>query len=166
MRGPQTSAELRTRSERLYPFASVDDVEAALQALAERELTRKRPRRPGEREARWQQLLGGEDAEEPAAPAAAERSTAGSLEARLAELERRVTALEAGYAEPMKRDEEELTDEARRSREETQELREESGLGRDAEPGPPAPDDSLPDSPAEPWAKTSSGDADSVTDDD
>jgi hypothetical protein len=64
-------------------------------------------------------------------------------------------------------DEQELTDEARRSREETQQLREESGLGRDAEPGPPAPDTAPPgDSPAEPWAKTSSGDADDVTEGD
>jgi hypothetical protein len=64
-------------------------------------------------------------------------------------------------------DEQELTEEARRSREETQRLREESGLGRDAEPGPPAPDSAVPDeAPAEPWAKTSSGDADDVVDDD
>lgn len=61
-------------------------------------------------------------------------------------------------------EEEELVDEARRSQEETQQLREESGLGRDAEPGPPAPEDPLPDAPrGEPWAKTSSGDADDVT---
>jgi hypothetical protein len=65
-------------------------------------------------------------------------------------------------------EEQELTEEARRSREETQELREESGLGRDGEPGPPAPESSLPDdAPGDgPWAKTSSGDADNVTDDD
>jgi hypothetical protein len=64
-------------------------------------------------------------------------------------------------------DEEELIEEARRSREETQQVREESGLGRDAEAGPPAPDDPLPEKhDPQPWAKTSSGDADSVTDDD
>ena len=64
-------------------------------------------------------------------------------------------------------DEEELIEEARHSREETQQVREESGLARDAGPGPPAPADPLPekDDP-QPWAKTSSGDADSVTDDD
>jgi hypothetical protein len=63
-------------------------------------------------------------------------------------------------------EEEELTEKARRSREETQELREESGLGRNAEPGPPAPDSPLPgDAPDEPWAKTSSGDADEISDD-
>jgi hypothetical protein len=63
-------------------------------------------------------------------------------------------------------DEEELIEEARRSEEKTQELREESGLGRDAEPGPPPPDDPLPDAPrGEPWAKTSSGDADEIAED-
>jgi hypothetical protein len=63
-------------------------------------------------------------------------------------------------------EEEELVDEARRSQEKTQELREESGLGRDAEPAPPAPEDPLPDAPrGEPWAKTSSGDADETTED-
>jgi uncharacterized protein len=168
LRGPQTSAELRTRSERLYPFASVADVEAGLGGLAERELARKLPRRPGEREERWTHLLGGEPAHEPvAAPPPPPPQQAGTLESRLAELERRVGALEAGYASRMATDDEEaLTDEARRSREETQELREESGLGRDSELGPPAPD-SLPDSPeGEPWAKTSSGDAESVSDDD
>ena len=63
-------------------------------------------------------------------------------------------------------DEEELIEKARQSREETQQVREESGLGRDGEPGPPAPDDPLPEKhDPQPWAKTSSGDADSVTDD-
>jgi hypothetical protein len=63
-------------------------------------------------------------------------------------------------------DEQRLTEEARESREKTQELRDESGRARDDEPGPPPKDDELPDSPDEPWAKTSSGDADEVTDDD
>ena len=59
------------------------------------------------------------------------------------------------------REEEELTERARRSREETQELREESGLGRDDE------DDSQAKArDGEPWAKTSSGDAEHVADDD
>jgi uncharacterized protein YceH (UPF0502 family) len=59
LRGPQTAAELRTRSERIYPFASVPDVEQALGALADRELVQLLPHRPGERGARWTHLLGG-----------------------------------------------------------------------------------------------------------
>src|SRR3954453_10643774 len=34
LRGPQTSGELRTRSERLHPFASVDEVDRTLEHLA------------------------------------------------------------------------------------------------------------------------------------
>ncbi len=58
LRGPQTVGELRTRSERLYAFSSTEDVEFALAELAERELVERLPRRPGEREERWVQLLG------------------------------------------------------------------------------------------------------------
>ena len=56
-------------------------------------------------------------------------------------------------------DEQRLTEEARRSREATEELREE---GAAAEPE----DTESPPEAGSPWAKTSSGDADSVTDDD
>jgi uncharacterized protein YceH (UPF0502 family) len=92
LRGPQTAAELRGRGERIYPFASVTDVEAALTALAERELVRRLPRRPGEREERWTQLLG-EDTE--AVETKPRPAVADPLEERLASLELRVAALEA-----------------------------------------------------------------------
>jgi hypothetical protein len=60
-----------------------------------------------------------------------------------------------------------LIEEARRSQEETQELRDESGLGRDDEPdASPGEDETLESPEGEPWAKTSSGDKDEVTDDD
>ena len=95
LRGPQTVGELRTRSERLYPFPSTDDVELALLELAERELVLRLPKRPGEREERWLQLLGGEQpdgsAVSPPAPAAVEASP--DLEARVARLEREVAEL-------------------------------------------------------------------------
>ena len=92
LRGPQTAAELRTRSERLYPFASVPDVEETLRGLAERELVALLPRRPGEREERWTQLLGehGETEE-----LIAVRADTSSLEERVAQLEERVARLEA-----------------------------------------------------------------------
>jgi len=64
-------------------------------------------------------------------------------------------------------EEEQLIEEARRSREKTQELREESGLDRESEPGGPTEeDDETTDRPGEPWAKTSSGDADDALADD
>jgi hypothetical protein len=64
-------------------------------------------------------------------------------------------------------EEQRLIEEARKSQEDTQELREESGLGREGEPDEPPEESKTPKGPdGEPWAKTSSGDADEVTDDD
>ena len=64
-------------------------------------------------------------------------------------------------------EEQRLIEEARKSQEETQELREESGLGSDDEPDAPPDEDETQDrSEGEPWAKTSSGEADEITDDD
>jgi uncharacterized protein YceH (UPF0502 family) len=91
LRGPQTAAELRSRTERLQPFGSTGEIEATLQALAGRELAERLPRRPGEREERWTQRLGEAGAApHETAPAAA----ATPLEERVAELEERVAALE------------------------------------------------------------------------
>src|SRR3954466_7526908 len=91
LRGPQTAAELRTRSERLYPFSSVPDVEAGLSALAERELVAGPPPPPSERGERWTQLLGEND--EPVARFEAAAAPADDLTERVAELEREVADL-------------------------------------------------------------------------
>ena len=62
LRGPQTPGELRGRSERLYRFETLDDVEAALHKLTERQppLVKMLPRQPGTKESRWAHLLCGE----------------------------------------------------------------------------------------------------------
>ena len=59
LRGPQTPGELRSRSDRLHTFASLDEVERALDALTGREepLVSQLAREPGRREARWASLL-------------------------------------------------------------------------------------------------------------
>lgn len=95
LRGPQTAAELRTRSERLYPFASQEDVEAALEQLAERELVQRLGRRPGERGERWAQLLGEGDVpvEAPPAPVSPLEERIEQLERDVAELRERLDAL-------------------------------------------------------------------------
>jgi hypothetical protein len=65
LRGPQTAAELRVSTERLHRFADISSVEGFLDELAERAaeaggpLVARLARAPGEREARWAQLLGG-----------------------------------------------------------------------------------------------------------
>ena len=59
LRGPQTVGELRQRTERQHSFASLDDVEACLDSLAERSpaIVRQLARQPGQKEARWEHLL-------------------------------------------------------------------------------------------------------------
>ena len=51
LRGAQTAQELRTRTERMHPFSSPDQVETVLSSLAERDrpLTRLLERQPGQR---------------------------------------------------------------------------------------------------------------------
>jgi hypothetical protein len=77
LRGPQTPGELRTRSERLYPFEDLDAVHAALNLLMRREppLVKVLPRQPGTKESRYMHLLSGDAA--PAATPAATREAAG-----------------------------------------------------------------------------------------
>ena len=60
LRGAQTVAELRSRTERYAGVGASDDVDATLRRLAEREppLVQLLPRRAGEREARWIHLVG------------------------------------------------------------------------------------------------------------
>jgi len=59
LRGPQTVGELRARTERMVDFPSVTDVQEQLTVLAEHSegLARLLPRRPGQKEDRWQQVV-------------------------------------------------------------------------------------------------------------
>ena len=98
VRGAQTIAEIRTRTERLHAFDSAEEVVAALEGLARRDEPLARPidRRPGEREGRWTHVFTQEDAAPaPPAPAsvAAGPATRSSLEARIDELESKVANL-------------------------------------------------------------------------
>jgi len=102
LRGPQTLAELFSRSERMAKLTSLDDARHALERLAEREapLVQRLPKLPGQREERWVQLLTGAPdlaaiaaADSASAPAAA-RGREDELTARIAALEERVAALE------------------------------------------------------------------------
>ncbi len=68
LRGAQPPGALKSRTERLHPFADRDAVEATLtrMAAADPPLVRQLPRGPREHDARWVHLLGPVD--EPAAP--------------------------------------------------------------------------------------------------
>jgi acyl-CoA reductase-like NAD-dependent aldehyde dehydrogenase/uncharacterized protein YceH (UPF0502 family) len=72
LRGAQTPGELKGRTERWHRFRSLEDVQEVLDRLAARELTKQLPRRPGQKESRWAQLLTGDEVFDhaPAAPAA------------------------------------------------------------------------------------------------
>ncbi len=102
LRGPQTTAELRARAERLCPLPDLAGVEALLATLAAPEsgaLTRKLARQPGKKEARWAQLLSGEPAHEeeavsaPSEPLKVFLAIPPELTDRLAALEAEVAAL-------------------------------------------------------------------------
>ena len=97
LRGPQTAGEIRTRSERLHEFVSVDQVDAALRSLADDGRAQLLERQPGQKEARWQQLV----AEEPEVTVTAGRivSPSPGVAERMAELEARVARLEAALAD-------------------------------------------------------------------
>ena len=140
LRGPQTVGELRTRTERMHDFTSLSEVEEVLEALAARDepLVARLERQPGQKEARYAQLLSGPvdtAAAYAPGPSAAEPSPTGDRPElwaapaparpdRVAALEERVAALEADLAILQA---------------EHRELREELGLGP-AKPPPPAND--------------------------
>jgi uncharacterized protein len=62
LRGPQTVGEIRTRTNRLYDFSSLDQVEATLNSLSSGEtpLVVRLPRVTGQKEVRYAHLLSGE----------------------------------------------------------------------------------------------------------
>ena len=68
LRGPQTPGELKQRSERLAPFADLEAIHATLERLIDRGLAARLPRRPGQKEERYEQRLSEESEAESAPP--------------------------------------------------------------------------------------------------
>jgi uncharacterized protein YceH (UPF0502 family) len=63
LRGPQTLGEIKDRSERMFSFADLEETERVLEKLAEwsgEPLVKRLERQPGQKEARYAQLLSGE----------------------------------------------------------------------------------------------------------
>jgi uncharacterized protein len=71
LRGPQTPGELKQRTERLHALADLSAVLDALERLIGRELAVRLHRRPGQKEERYEQLLGEDGPQADATPAAA-----------------------------------------------------------------------------------------------
>lgn len=96
LRGAQTPGELKQRTERLHDFADLGAVQETLDRLVERGYIARLDRRPGQKEERYEQLLGGNGAEHEAghAPEAPpEPVTAAPPEDRLGRLERELGEL-------------------------------------------------------------------------
>lgn len=104
LRGPQTAAEVRTRTERMHASGDVDQVAATLARLADRDepLVVALPRR------RWAHLLGGPvdaaraDQDEPPEPRRPGRDRMSALEAEVADLRERLERLERELGVPLR----------------------------------------------------------------
>ena len=102
LRGPQTPGELRGRAERMHRFETLEDVQAALQKLMQREpaLAKVLPRQPGTKESRYAHLLAGDvvEAQTPVQIGAAVERTPADAE-RIARLEEEVAGLRREVSE-------------------------------------------------------------------
>jgi uncharacterized protein YceH (UPF0502 family) len=108
LRGAQTPGELKQRSERLHGFDGLAAVHETLERLVERGYVVRHERRPGQKEDRFEQLLGGFAAEATGAPLRAESSEQGDAgsglneparEVEIVPAEDRLTRLERELAE-------------------------------------------------------------------
>lgn len=97
LRGPQTVGELRARTERMADFGSLEDVGAELERMAggPDPLVCRLPRRPGQKEERWAQLLATEPPESEADSDLGVGATDAAVAMRTVSLDDVVTSLRA-----------------------------------------------------------------------
>lgn len=96
LRGPQTVGELRGRSDRLYEFSGLEEVQQTLDELADRPepLVLRLERQPGQKEPRYAHLLSGEIDPSTIAAQSVVTSSAGPAEnERIGRLENEIEAL-------------------------------------------------------------------------
>lgn len=106
LRGPQSTGEIRQRTDRLHPFSSLDEVEETLTWFIEYPhgpLVRRIPVGDGRRVETFAHLLSPAAADSPSAAGdssetAAENDWRAAIEARLASLESEIAVLKAGQA--------------------------------------------------------------------
>ncbi len=106
LRGPQTSGELRSRTDRMYHFEAPDDVASTLDRLNRREppLARVLPRQPGSKESRYMHLFSGapqvpDVPQVPSPPPHLAMHSAPSVTDRLAQLEEEAASLREGLSD-------------------------------------------------------------------
>jgi len=101
LRGPQTLGELRNRTERMHKFEDTDQVQAVIDKMPE--LVVKLPRRPGEKEVRFAQLMSGppdvQAAEAQQQPLTPRQDRIGALEAEVAQMRQEVDGLKQQFAD-------------------------------------------------------------------
>lgn len=93
LRGPQTSGELRTRTERYGAFDSVEEVDQVIDRLEESGLATRLARLPGQSQRRVRELLTTDEAPVQEAPPEAPNIGTPDIEVRLAALEARFEEL-------------------------------------------------------------------------
>jgi uncharacterized protein len=106
LRGPQTPGELKQRGQRLHDFPDLTAVQATLDRLVERGQVARHERQPGQKEDRYEQLLGGDSSESAPRPAdespdaaSDERTTGDAQAAEIKPAEDRLTRLEREVAD-------------------------------------------------------------------
>lgn len=100
LRGPQTGGEIRNRAERLHRFNDLSEVESLMERMTE--FVIRLPRRAGEKESRYAQLLTGPvdvTAEPVAAQTPARHDRVDLLETELEQVRSQLTDLQRQFAE-------------------------------------------------------------------
>ncbi|SEK55340.1 YceH family protein [Parapedobacter koreensis] len=99
LRGPLTPGELNTNSGRMHEFESLDEVQALLDNLAgaEQPYIRQLPKRPGQKEARYMHLLGGDELPDDSELETNDVGSSTELAARLAKVEAELATLRAEF---------------------------------------------------------------------
>lgn len=108
LRGTQTPGELKQRADRQHSFADLAAVHETLEKLVERGYVERLPRRPGQKEERYAQLLGGQEQEgtseeraEPSPPPSVPaEDRLERLEQELGDLREQVRQLREALGEP------------------------------------------------------------------
>jgi uncharacterized protein len=101
LRGTQTPGELKQRADRLHAFTDLGAVHETLERLVERGRVERLPRRPGQKEERYAQLLGGDGESTPASEVdSAEEDRLERLEQELGDLREQVRQLREALGEP------------------------------------------------------------------
>lgn len=97
VRGPQTIGEIRGRTERLYSYENLNEVQATVSSLEDMGLVTKLARQPGRKESRYAHLFGGKPDEtvtETLSPQEPEPTTVGYGKDRIGELQEQVETLQ------------------------------------------------------------------------